>query len=140
MRDLQPLVDAADDQRLLAPVELEGLTQLEAQRHIGVAQCDAALAGAPLADVVGQPAVAAGIARRDELRKQRLGGAPLLLRPARVGQQGLLHGLDERGKLGGHRRAPVLGASALPMRRYLRTVLRAKLVALTISRTDFFSR
>ena len=32
------------------------------------------------------------------------------------------------------------GASALPMRRYLRTVFLARLVALTISRTDFFSR
>jgi len=31
------------------------------------------------------------------------------------------------------------GASALPMRRYLRTVLRDKLVALTISRTDFLA-
>jgi hypothetical protein len=33
-----------------------------------------------------------------------------------------------------------LGASALPMRRYLRTVLRDRLVARTISLTDFFSR
>ncbi len=32
------------------------------------------------------------------------------------------------------------GASALPMRKYLRTVFLAKLVALTISRTDLFSR
>jgi hypothetical protein len=61
VRHLQPLVLPANDQRLFAPVELEGLTQLEAQRHVGIANLDTATLGAPLPDVVGQPAVAIGL-------------------------------------------------------------------------------
>jgi hypothetical protein len=59
VRHLQPLVLTTNDQRLLAPVELEGLTQLEAQRYVGIANLDTTTFGPPMPYEVGQPAVAA---------------------------------------------------------------------------------
>jgi len=113
VRRLQPLVDAADDQRLLAPVELEGLAEFEAQRHVGIAHRNTALGRAPGADVVGQPAVAAVVPSGLQLLQQRLGTAPLLLGPTRIGPQRLLQLLDVGRQLGRHRGPAVLGLLGL---------------------------
>jgi hypothetical protein len=113
VRHLQPLVDAADDQWLFAPVELEGLAEFEAQRHVGVARRRTALGRAPGADVVRQPAVAAGVARGLQLLQQGLGAAPLLLGPPRIGSQRLLQLLDVGRQFGRHRRTAVLGLLGL---------------------------
>ena len=56
-QDLAP--DAADDQVLFAPVELEGFAQFELQRDIGFADRRAAV-GPPAPDEFGDPAVVAG--------------------------------------------------------------------------------
>ena len=60
-------VEAADHQRLFAPVELKGVTELERERHEG-ALCRLAALGSPAPDELGDPGVApsyAGFKRND---------------------------------------------------------------------------
>jgi hypothetical protein len=58
VRNLQLAHEAADDERLLAPVELEGFAELELERHERrLARLTAVLA--PAADKLGHPCVAA---------------------------------------------------------------------------------
>ena len=73
---LQAPVDAADHQPLFAPVKLERLAHLEAERNEGTRHL--AIAFAPPANEGGDLAVATGIAVRPDLRVQGLGGAPIL--------------------------------------------------------------
>mmetsp|Transcript_44314 Transcript_44314/g.78330 ORF Transcript_44314/g.78330 Transcript_44314/m.78330 type:complete len:366 (+) Transcript_44314:5222-6319(+) len=84
VRQLHPVVDAADHQTFLAPVELEGLAPLEGQRHEG-GRYRLTLPQPPRADEVGQPAVAAAVAHGLQFGEQSLGGAPLGLGAPRVG-------------------------------------------------------
>jgi len=48
---------AADHQRFLAPVKLEGFAQGKAQRHEGAFGGRVRLIGAPLADELGDPGI-----------------------------------------------------------------------------------
>jgi hypothetical protein len=68
--DLHAVVDAAHHHAFFAPVELEGLTQVELQGH----ECfDVfASAGAPGTDVVGDAGVAAGVATGLDLANRRV--------------------------------------------------------------------
>ena len=108
VRHLQLAVNPANDQRLVAPVELERLSQLERQRHEGLRCAGAVTLNSPLPNEVGQPRVAAGVTRLADLLVQRLRRAALLLRAMRIDLQRLLDGLDERSQLARHRRPPVL--------------------------------
>ena len=101
VRHLQPPVDATDHEPLFAPVELERFAEFEGERHEGLAHGDPALLRSPVADEVRQPRIAAAVAGLTDLLEQRLGGASLLLRSARVDQQRLHDLLDERRQLDG---------------------------------------
>ncbi len=98
VRDLQPVVDASHRQTFFAPVELEGLAQLERQRHEGVRQDGLAGSLSPGSREVSHAAVAAGVARGLDLYIQRPRRAPLLPRPLRVRREGppdrLLEGVE----------------------------------------------
>lgn len=79
MRDLQPVVNAAHQQALFAPVKLDDLAQLETQRHEGMR----GLAGTAALCIreVRHCAVTACLAGRLDLRKQRRARAPVFLLP-----------------------------------------------------------
>jgi hypothetical protein len=94
VRKLKAPVDATDDQTLLAPVELERIAKLEAQRHEGTGDADLALLVTPAADVVGQPRIAADVAQGLQLHMQRPRRAPLVPRAVPVGLQRLMQRLD----------------------------------------------
>ena len=104
----QPVVDAADDQPLFAPVELERLAEFERQRHEGVGRYGLAFAQAPRTNEVGDAAVAALVAGRLDLDVQRTRRAPLVLRAVRVGLQRQLERLVVRRKLRRPLTPPVL--------------------------------
>src|SRR3989338_867169 len=101
VRYLQASVDAANDQALFAPVELERLAQLELQRHKGT--WSLACTPSPVADESSELAVATLIAFRFDLRKHILGSAPVLLGTVGVGLEGLLKHLVKCGKFAGFR-------------------------------------
>ena len=107
VRKLDPTVDAADDQTFFAPVELERVAKLEAQRHEGARGADLALLVSPGADVVGQPRVAALVAQGLQLHMQRACRAPLIPRAVPIGLQRLVQRLDERRQLRRHLPTPV---------------------------------
>ena len=67
MRDLYPIVDAADDQAFLAPIKLVCLAGLEGQRDEGIDRSTLALGLAPRPDVVGHPGIAPVVARCSDL-------------------------------------------------------------------------
>ena len=108
VRDLRAVVDAADHQTFLAPVELERLAQLEAQRHEGIGRCSLPFALAPRPDEVGHARVAAVVATGLDLGVQRLGCAALVLGPPRVSLQRLLERVVECRELVRLLAAPVL--------------------------------
>lgn len=56
----------------------------------------------PIANEIGDPAVAARVALRLDLRKQRLAGAPVLLDAVRVGLERQFKRGMKRIQLGGH--------------------------------------
>ena len=105
---LQPVVDAAHQQPLLAPVELERLAQLEAQRHERPSDHARAFAQAPRADEVRHPAVAPVIARSLDLRIQRTRRTAFVLRTPSIGLERLLDRVFEAIELLGHLRPAVL--------------------------------
>ena len=111
VRNLHAVVDAAHHQSLFAPVELEGLAKLEDQGHESASADELALLLAPMANEVGQPRVAAGVAKGCELNVQRAGGPALMLGTVRVNFQRLCERIDERRELGRH-----IGASVLRRR------------------------
>ena len=141
VRHLQPPVDAADHQPLFAPIELERLAEFEGERYEGLAHDHAALLGSPVADDVRQPRVAAVVAGLIDLLEQCLGGRRSFFgRRASTSSACLMDSTNGANLMGASSRWLRRGSSTLSVRRYLRTVLRAKLVASAISRTDFLSR
>ena len=113
VRQLQPAVDAADDQAFLAPVELERVAHLEAQRHERAGGADLALLVAPSPQVVGQPRVAALVAQSLQLHMQRPRRASLVPGTVPVGLERLLQRLGERRQLRRHLPTPVLRLGTL---------------------------
>jgi hypothetical protein len=121
---------------LFAPVELEGLAELEAQRHEGVGRHRLAFALAPRAHEVGDAAVAAVVARSADLaysaravRRSCAGAARRPSRPAERFVEGLsLPGISPRRYFGGPSTSPCS---------HLATVLRDSPVMRAISRSDF---
>ena len=102
-QDLAP--DAADQQALFAPVELEGFAQFESQRYVGFGQrLPASLPPAP--DKGGHPAVAAVKAGRLQFAKQFQRGAPVPLGAPGIHFQGFGQPLRERTNLGVVGRSP----------------------------------
>jgi len=99
VRDLQPVVDAAHEQPLFAPIELERLAELEGQRHEGVDRDRLAFALAPRPDEVGDAAVAARVPGRSDLSVQGTRRAPLVPGSMGVGLERQLDRLVERGEL-----------------------------------------
>ncbi|MCY1368585.1 hypothetical protein D9M69_555770 [compost metagenome] len=90
MRHLHAVIDAADDQAFFAPIELEGLAELEGQwNERGDVDC-LSLALAPRSNEVSDGRVPAVVARRLDLSVQRACRAPLVLGPSRIGRQCLL--------------------------------------------------
>jgi len=99
MRHLQLVQHAAHQQTFIAPVKLEGFTQLEAQGH------ERFRAGftrqlAPGAGEVSHCAVATPVLLRLDLNKQRFGCAPAVLGSIGVGRKGLLQRCFKGGELG----------------------------------------
>jgi hypothetical protein len=93
---------------LMSPVELEGLAQLEGQRHEGAGADELALFASSLADEVGQPRIATFVALARELHMQCAGGSALVLGSACVDFQRLRERHHERRQLGRHVAPPVL--------------------------------
>ncbi|MCY1530649.1 hypothetical protein D9M68_658450 [compost metagenome] len=90
VRHLHAVIDAADDQAFFAPIELEGLAELEGQwNERGDVDC-LSLALAPRSNEVSDGRVPAVVARRLDLSVQRACRAPLVLGPSRIGRQCLL--------------------------------------------------
>ncbi|MNP17023.1 hypothetical protein D3C76_1094430 [compost metagenome] len=83
MCHLHTPVNAADQQAFLAPVKLKRLAKSKGQRHKGLRRL--ALSPSPGTDKRGELAVATVITFGFDLRQQRLGTAPLLLGPQRIG-------------------------------------------------------
>jgi len=86
MSHLHAVVDAADHQAFLAPVELDGLAQSEGQRDVGRDIGRLTLTQPPGSNEVGDGRVAAAIARGLDLGMQRTCRAPLVLGPPGVGR------------------------------------------------------
>ena len=112
VRHLQPVVDATHHQAFFAPIELEGLAELEVQRHEGPGHRTGAFSLAPGADEVGHAAVAAAVARGLDLGIQGPSRATLVFRAPSIGLQRLLDRLLERIELVRHLAAPVLRRTA----------------------------
>jgi len=108
---LQFVEHAAHQQSLLAPVELEGLTQLETQGHKGPGGILGALQ-APSANEVGHGAIATPVSLGLALCKQCLATAPCALGPVRIRAQGLLQCRHKRREL-------AIGLLALVLRGYV---------------------
>lgn len=100
VRRLDLVVDAADHQAFLAPVELERVAKLELQWHEGVGQDRLALILAPCPDEVCQPAVATVVAAGLQLREQGPGTATLVSGPVCIGLQRLRERRNIRRQLG----------------------------------------
>ena len=111
MGHLQFVEHAANQQSLLAPVELEGLTQLETQGHKGPDGILGAL-HPPSANEVGHGAVAAAVSLSLNLCKQCLATAPCALGSVRIRAQGLLEHLHKWREL-------AIGLLALVLRGYV---------------------
>src|SRR5471032_1087674 len=97
VRHLHAPVDAANDQSLLAPIELERLALLEAERHEST--WGVAFAAAPFTGEIGDPAIAASVAVGLDLREQCLAGAAILFDAVGVRLEGLLQRGLIRGQL-----------------------------------------
>ncbi|MNL48261.1 hypothetical protein D3C87_1711030 [compost metagenome] len=108
MRHLHAVVDAADDQAFFAPVELEGLAELEGQWNERGDVDRLSLALAPGSNEVSDGRVTAVVARRLDLGVQRTCCAPLMLGPSRIGRQCPLQRFLKRAELVGAGIAPVL--------------------------------
>jgi hypothetical protein len=108
VRDVHAVVDAAHHQAFFAPVELEGLAELEDQRHESLGGDRLPFALAPRADEVGDAAVAAGITIAFDLRVQRASRAPLVPWAVRVSLERQLERLVVRRELARRFTAPVL--------------------------------
>jgi hypothetical protein len=91
--DLHAVVDAAHHHAFLAPVKLEGFTQIELQGHEGFEVFTSV--GAPGADVVGDPGVATCIATGLDLCKQCARRTSVFLWTQRVGFEGLFQLVSE---------------------------------------------
>jgi len=140
VRDLHAVVDAAHDQALFAPVELEGLAQLEGQGHEGRGGDGLAFTLAPGAHEVGDAAVAAAIA----FGLDRVCSARAVRRSCRGRCASIFNACRNDAwkgvSLPGASMRRYLGSSSTAALSHLRTVLRDKLVSRTISRTEFFLR
>ena len=99
VRDLQPVGDAAHEQPLFAPIELERLAELEGQRHKGIDRDRLAFAFSPRPDEVGDAAVAARVAGRSDLGVRGTRRAPFVPGSMSVGLERQLDRLVERGEL-----------------------------------------
>ena len=89
MGHLQFVEHSTNQQSFLAPVELEGLAQLEAQRHKGLGGILGAI-HPPCSNEVSHGAIATPVSLSLDLGKQRLATAPCVLGPVRIRAQGLL--------------------------------------------------
>ena len=92
----------------LAPVELEGLTQLKCQLHEGLGGDALAVALAPRPHKVGDAAVAAGVALGLDLRVHCTRRTPLVSRAMRIDLERQPGQFVVRGKLARRFAAPVL--------------------------------
>ena len=108
-QDLAP--EAADQEMLFAPVELEGFAQLEFERDIGV-DCHGSAFDSPTPDKFGDSTVVSCKAGCLDLSKQFQRGTPIPFRTVCVGLQGFDELRGIRRNLGVVARAPVarLGA------------------------------
>ena len=136
VQHLHPVIAAAHHQPLFAPVELECLATLEAQRHKGLAEHALALT-APPATEVGHARVAARVVHRLDLGVQRACRAPLAIDAMRIELQRLRERLVVRRQLGRSPHALVLRYSlhrlVQPLRhRVARQPHRARYVALRV--------
>ncbi|MNT35416.1 hypothetical protein D3C72_1714430 [compost metagenome] len=95
VRHLHVVEHATDDHGFDAPVELEGLAQLEAHRNERLGRTGCRLYP-PATDVVGDGAVAAAIALGLYLSKQSSAAAPSLLGAMAVGRERLMQDRLER--------------------------------------------
>ena len=102
---LRLVIDPADNDPFLAPVELERFAQLEGQRHECRGSTGAALVPGP--DEVRHTGIAADIALALDLPVQRQPRAPFLLRTQGIGPQRLLQRRVERRQLPRSRRPAV---------------------------------
>ena len=105
---LDVVEDTTDDHGLVAPVELEGLPELEAQRD----ECfgwTGRRFDTPAADVVGHGAVATPVALRLDLGEERSTTASALFGAVAVGGQRLVQDRLERGELARDNGSLVLG-------------------------------
>ena len=105
MRHLHATVDTADHQTFFAPVELEGLALLEAERHESARRV--AFAAAPLTGEIGDAAIAAGVALGFDVKEQGLAGSAVLLDAQRIGLEGQFQSGMKRRELGRYRATPV---------------------------------
>ena len=92
-------IDAANHQRLFAPIKLARFAEPERQRHEGVRAERLAFRETPLPDEIGQACVAARVTLCLELGVQRLCRAPLALRSMGVCLQRFRQRVGERGEL-----------------------------------------
>jgi len=95
VRHLHVVEHTADEHGFDAPVELEGLAQLEAHRNERLGRTGCGL-HPPAPDVVGDGAVAAAIALGLYLSKQSSAAAPSLLGAMAVGRERLMQDRLER--------------------------------------------
>ena len=141
VRELQPPVDATDHEPLFAPVELERFAEFEGEWHEGLAAGDATLLGPPVTDEVREAGVTAFVSGLTDLLDQRLGVRRSFFgRRASTSSACMTSSTNGANLMGASSRRLRRGSSTLSVRRYLRTVLRDRLVASAISRTDFLSR
>ena len=82
-------INAANEQALFAPVELEGFAEFEFERDEGSLEVFAAVV-APAPDVLADAGVTTGEAELLQLPEQRQGGAPVALGSPNIGFEPLL--------------------------------------------------
>ena len=139
VRYLHAPVDAPDHQPLFAPVELKRFAQFKLKGHEGLRRL--AFAPPPIADESGQLAVAARVALRPDLRKQRLRSTPVLFGTVGIGFERLFQRGVKRAKFAGPSCLRYVGGAAFSeLLSHLRIVLRDKPVSFVISCSDNPSR
>ena len=103
MRDLHPVIHAPDHEPFFAPVKLEGLAVGKHQGHKGErSERFIAVPTLPGPDEIGYHRVTPGVARRLDLREDKLAGAAISLDPGTVGYQRTLELLDVLRQLSCH--------------------------------------
>ena len=98
MRYLHAPVDTADDQAFFAPVELKCFAQFKLQGYESVRRL--AFASAPVADEVGDTAIATRVTIGLDLCEQILGRAPVSFGAMAVGFECLFESGMKRGEFG----------------------------------------